>query len=295
MRKVFSVSLLILLAALLCSAAACRSVEVPVFANAAPSVEAPTATPLPTPVPTPEPTPIHVLVSTPSPEPSPTEPPISCLRTDLDPTAPMVALTFDDGPSGKTTSKILDLLSEYGGRATFCMVGERMEEYSDVVKRAAAGGNEIACHTWSHARLVKKSREDADAEIGDMNDKVLEMTDLEVRFLRPPYGGYNNTVKEICVERGLSIVYWSVDTNDWQTKDASSTFGAIKRRAADGAIILCHDLYSATGSAMEDAIPWLTEQGFQLVTLTELLYYKNGGAVPGTVYKSASDYEAYQE
>ena len=74
----------------------------------------------------------------------------------IDPTKPMIALTFDDGPSEETI-RILDVLAEYNGRATFCIMGNRVETYGHIIKRAIAEGNEIASHTWNHKKLTEIS------------------------------------------------------------------------------------------------------------------------------------------
>ena len=108
----------------------------------------------------------------------------------------------------------------------------------------------------------------------------------DIKLCRPPYGASNATVKEEAAELGIALVIWSVDTLDWSTKNAEATFKAVKKEAKDGAIILCHDIHKPTAESMKKVIPWLAEQGYQLVTVQELLYYKNSGATAGKVYYS---------
>ena len=209
------------------------------------------------------------------------------LRPELDENSPMIALTFDDGPSA-TTEKILDLLKENNARATFCVVGNRIEKYEDTVTRIVTEGNEIACHTWSHVQLSKMSEPDAEEQIMEVNEAVKKLTGFEIRFLRPPYGKVNESILAAAAAQNNAVVCWSVDTLDWKTKNPSYTLRSIKNGACDGAIILCHDLYKETGTAMETAIPWLKKQGYELVTVSELVYYKLGSIEAGALYKSLS-------
>ena len=117
------------------------------------------------------------------------------------------------------------------------------------------------------------------------NDAVRELTGgYEIKVLRPPYGSTNKTVRTICKELGMVIAHWQVDTLDWRTRSTSKTYRAIMKGAKNGAIVLCHDLYSSTAAAIEKAVPELVAQGYQLVTVSELLSFHKDGAQPGTVY-----------
>lgn len=202
----------------------------------------------------------------------------------IDPTKPMIALTFDDGPS-EETERILKVLAQYDARATFCILGSKVETYGDIIKRAIAQGNEIASHTWSHKKLTELSAASIRSQLTRTNDAVRELTGgYEIKVLRPPYGSVNKNVRNICAEMDMVIAHWKVDTLDWETRSTSKTYRAIMNGAKNGAIILCHDLYSSTASAVEKAVPELVEKGFQLVTVSELLSFHKDGAQPGTVY-----------
>lgn len=205
----------------------------------------------------------------------------------IDPNKPMIALTFDDGPSG-VTPKLLDLLDQYGGQATFYVVGSRIEQYKSILQDTANRGHEIACHTWAHKYLPKQSNEDAIAAMKTVNDKVYEYTGQKVTTMRPPGGFYNDTTKEQCKSLGLSIIMWGIDTRDWETREANSVYQkAINGGIKDGAIILCHDLYESTYQGMVKLIPYLVDQGYQLVTVSDLLQYKGLPLGGGEVYNKA--------
>ena len=202
----------------------------------------------------------------------------------IDPSKPMIALTFDDGPS-EQTEKILNTLQKYGGKATFCVQGINVGKYPDLIKRMVAEGHEIASHTWNHKKLTEISDSSVRSQLQRTSDAVREVTGgYEIKVLRPPYGSTNKRVRNICAEMDLVIAHWKVDTLDWSTRSTSKTYRAIIRGAENGAIVLCHDLYSSTAAAIEQAVPELIEKGYQLVTVSELLSFHKDGAQPGTVY-----------
>lgn len=207
------------------------------------------------------------------------------VRSNLDPSKPMIALTFDDGPSAYTMD-IMKLLEKYNGRATFFVVGEMLEKRSEELRHMIDEGHEIASHTWTHTNLRKVSKEEGKKAMNSVITYIKENYQYDIKLCRPPYGASNATVKEEAAELGIALVIWSVDTLDWSTRNAEATFKAVKKEAKDGAIILCHDIHKPTAESMQKVIPWLAEKGYQLVTVQELLYYKNGGATAGKTYYS---------
>ncbi len=201
----------------------------------------------------------------------------------IDPSLPMVALTFDDGPS-KDTERILALLDLYDGRATFCVVGVQVEQYGNVLKHISIQGSEIACHTWGHKKLTELSKDKVKSQITQLNKLVYELTGDTIKVLRPPYGSVNKTVRAVCADLDMIIAQWEIDTLDWSTRSATKTYNAIMKDVHNGTIILCHDLYSTTADAMEKVIPELAAKGYQLVTVSELLSFHKDGTEPGMVY-----------
>lgn len=207
----------------------------------------------------------------------------SKVRT-IDPAKPMIALTFDDGPS-EYTLRILRVLAQYDARATFCVQGYNVEIYPDIVKQAVAQGNEIASHTWNHPNLTEISSSRVRSQLQRTNDAVAQVADgYQIKVLRPPYGATNRTVRNICADLDMVIAHWQIDTLDWEHRNANKTYRNVMSRAKSGSIVLCHDIYENTAIAMEMAIPELIDQGYQLVTVSELLSFHKDGAKPGTVY-----------
>lgn len=204
-------------------------------------------------------------------------------RPDIDPDKPLLALTFDDGPSAYT-NRLLDALEQHGARATFFVTGSTIGKRSGTVKRIVNDGHEIANHGWSHTDFTTLSKEAVSSELKKTNNKIRELTGFKCKLARPPYGAYNDTVKQAGKDVGMAYILWSYDTLDWKTKDAQAVYDAVMSGAKDGRIILCHDLHKTTVDAMEAAIPALIEEGYQLVTVSELLTARGGSINAGSVY-----------
>jgi peptidoglycan/xylan/chitin deacetylase (PgdA/CDA1 family) len=201
----------------------------------------------------------------------------------IDPSQPMLALTFDDGPS-QYTAQILDVLTEYGGNGTFCVVGNRVESFSDTARLIVAQGSQIMGHSWDHKQLTKLSDDEIISELRETIRVINDATGVSPVMYRPPYGAVNDTLKAVSKDLGLSLVNWSVDTRDWESRNADAVYANIMKDARDGSIILCHDLYESTANAVARAIPELVGQGYQLVTVEELLRLTGTSIEPGEVY-----------
>lgn len=201
---------------------------------------------------------------------------------NIDPSKPMVALTFDDGPS-KYTSQILDALEANGGRATFFMVGNRIGNYKSTVKRMVDLGCEPASHTWDHTYLTKLSESALLTNLGQVDSAVQSAAGVTTKLVRPPGGFVNDTSKAILAKKGVPAIMWSIDTLDWKTKNAKKTVDAVLNNVQDGDIVLMHDLYSTSAEAAAILIPELTKRGYQLVTVSEMASYR-GGMQAGHTY-----------
>lgn len=209
----------------------------------------------------------------------------SQVNTDtIDPNKPMVALTFDDGPYSKVTDRLLDLLDQYNAKATFFVVGNRVSSYADSVRRAVEAGHEIGIHTWEHAYLTGLDEAGIMRQIDLTQEALQDAAGYTSAVIRPPGGKFNDFVSEVGAKHGYYFANWSVDTEDWKSRNADSVYQQAMSQVRNGSIILCHDLYPTTADAMERVIPELIEQGYQLVTVSELLSLREGGIVPGQLY-----------
>lgn len=206
---------------------------------------------------------------------------------ELDPSKPMIAMTFDDGPSART-GKIIEALNKVNGRATFFMVGYQLDYYKEYVQMVYESGNEIGNHTANHARLTKCSDEELKSEILGNEAAIQAMVPVGKLIVRPPYGSVNDNVKAK-VQRPM--FNWSVDSRDWETRDEDMIVEQVKQDARDGLVILMHDIYDSTMNAAIRLIPWLTEQGYQLVTVSEMFELREGGVKEGSVYRFTNEAE----
>lgn len=189
----------------------------------------------------------------------------------IDPTKKVIALTFDDGPSNKPTSKILDALKKYKGHATFFVLGQRVQYYPEIVHRAIKEGHEIGNHTWDHPLLTKATKEKAKKEIEDTDQLIKELTGYDTSLIRPPYGAISEELKK---EQEKEIVLWTIDPQDWKYHNKNKIVKKVMTEAKDESIILMHDIYDISADAAVEIIKQLTEDNYQLVTVSQLLDVK---------------------
>ena len=207
---------------------------------------------------------------------APTESTDTTVRIDyeLDPSKPTIALTFDDGPNTTTTAEILDLLEKYQVRASFFLIGSNLnDETAKVVKRAYDLGCDIENHSMTHSYMDKMTAEEIADEINTLNDKIKDITGEAPKFFRPPYIAVNNVMYDTIDMTFIS----GLGCNDWDDKVTTDRrVLVLQRRAKDGLIFLLHDAEgnSQTVEALDEAIPYLLEQGFQFATISELFELK---------------------
>ena len=197
---------------------------------------------------------------------------------------PMVALTYDDGPT-QYTNQILDILEANGGKATFFVMGCLVSSNADALKRAYDMGCQIGSHTWDHPTLTKCSTEKILQEMNSTDAAVQAIIGCPTSIMRPPGGAQNGTVAGVIAQTGKPLILWSIDTRDWENHNAQMIINNVLSNVKDGSIILMHDRLGCTVTASQTIIPTLTAQGYQLVTVEEMALL-NGGMVPGGVYRS---------
>lgn len=191
-----------------------------------------------------------------------------------------IALTFDDGPHPEYTSEILDILDEYGVKATFFAVGENIERYPELVRRVISSGHEVGNHTWSHKGMKNLSAEQITEEIAKTQEILKVSFNYSPVLFRPPGGGEYKNALCIAEEMGCKYVLWSwhTDPKDWQRPSAESIAKAVLSTVTGGDIVLLHDYVSgvsSTPAALRQIIPSLLAQGYSFVTVSELLSPEN--------------------
>ena len=203
---------------------------------------------------------------------------------DYAPRRPMIALTFDDGPSRYTTG-ILDVLEEHGAHATFFVLGYRVAAWEETVLRAVALGSEVAGHSWNHANFLTLSNDAMRSQIRDTSAAIESVTGATPpSFIRVPYGSISPAIRSVTRELGYHMVNWSIDPADWRVRDADIIYNHIMERAVDGGIVLLHDIRPSTVEAVERVVPSLIALGFDLVTVSALLEHFFDDISPGALY-----------
>lgn len=195
----------------------------------------------------------------------------------------LVALTFDDGPYPATTDRLLGILREKEVQATFFELGTMASRYPEVTKRVYDEGHELASHTMSHRQLNKISAGEVAAEVGGARGVIKDITGEEPSLVRPPYGLINNIVIE---QAGAPIILWTVDTEDWKSKDAGAVLERTKVTVFDGAVILLHDIYESSVDAAGMIIDELRKDNYEFVTVSELAEIRGVELKSGEVYGS---------
>ena len=181
----------------------------------------------------------------------------------------VIALTFDDGP-GPYTTHLLDILDQYGAKATFFLIGSKVSGQASVVRSIHARGHQLGNHSWSHPELPKLSVDQIAGEIDRTNEAIRQATGVKPTILRPPYGAANGVVLEQLRARGMSSILWSVDTRDWADRNSQIVCSRAVAGARPGAVILMHDIHQTSVNAVPCILSSLKQQGYSFVTIQRL-------------------------
>lgn len=183
----------------------------------------------------------------------------------------LIALTFDDGPSNNTKYFIKEL-QKRDALVTFFVVGNRVKKYEDVLKEAYLMGNQIGSHTYSHKNLLYLNEEEITKEIEKTNEAIYNVIGTKPTIIRVPYGNINKKIRSIS---NMNHILWNVDTLDWKYKNSNRVYKEIIKHAEDGNIILLHDIFKTSVNGVLKAIDELKKQGYEFVTIDEMVYLKN--------------------
>ena len=188
----------------------------------------------------------------------------------VNPNKPKVAFTFDDGPYSIVTNRLIEEMLKLDAVGTFYMLGNRVfdESQHDTINNIILYGNEIGNHSVSHPNLVWLSDKKLDHELHAVDNYMIEHFQYEIKTFRPPYGSFNNRIDDMLEDE---IILWDVDSLDWKYRETDPTYNEIMNNVKDGSIILLHDLYDTSVDAALLAMKELLKQGYQFVTVSELL------------------------
>jgi peptidoglycan/xylan/chitin deacetylase (PgdA/CDA1 family) len=179
----------------------------------------------------------------------------------------VVCLTFDDGPSQKTTPKVLAILRKYNVPATFFVLGQCAKRSPELLKAIVDNGHTLANHSYFHKVMPSLSAEKQDNELEETN-KLLAAVSGDPQWFRPPYGSCNPALKARVEAKGMKVVLWSIDPLDWKKPSPA----VLKKRVSDhlhpGAIILLHDIHASTVKGLEGVIQAILKKGYRIVPLS---------------------------
>ena len=184
-----------------------------------------------------------------------------------------IALTFDDGPHPRFTKQILQVLAQYGVRATFFVIGENAALYPDVLREEIAAGHSIGSHTYSHRRVAEMSEYELRAEMEKTRELLLRFG-VRASLFRPPEGVCDDKVERLSRAFDCDIILWSIDTGDWRLPGKETIVSAVLDNVRGGEIVLMHDYVSGrsnTVQALARMIPELLRRGYEFVTVDELI------------------------
>jgi len=204
----------------------------------------------------------------------------------VDPKKPMIALTFDDGPS-KHTWTIVDALKAHNARATFFLLGSEIATHQAAIDYVLDNHNEVGSHSYHHKNLTKLASEtEILDQIRPVDAELQAQHDYTPTLFRVPYGAKNEQVEAILKAEGKPMIGWSVDPYDWKVRDKDKVVQHVLNSVQDGDIVLMHDIYAPTAQAVAELVPALQERGFQLVTVSELFQLRGVKPQPGVLYRS---------
>ena len=191
-----------------------------------------------------------------------------------------VALTFDDGP-GEHTDELLDMLDEHDAKATFYVLGSKIDAYTDVVRRMVDQDHEVGNHTWDHADLATLSADQIKDDLKRTDQAIERATGQEPATMRPPYGSLDDTARG-AIDKPMLL--WDVDTLDWQHRDPAKTVDITTRETGQGSVVLFHDIHKTSVEAIPEVLDRLSDEGYEFVTVSEMM---GSDMVGGTAYSDA--------
>lgn len=200
-----------------------------------------------------------------------------------------IALTFDDGPSGQITRRLLQGLEERQVQATFFLCCYRMDQYPQVLTEIVEGGHEIGLHSCAHKYMNRMTASEIQADLEGCMETLEEYTGLTAKLFRPPGGLYNEALLEEAKKAGLALILWSVDPNDWDPNNQRHVALYLQTHTGAGDIVLLHDLYPSSVDAALWLIDCLQAQGYRFCTVSQLAEHGGATLEPGKVYRKFSE------
>ncbi len=186
-----------------------------------------------------------------------------------------IALTFDCAWGADKTLEILEVLDSYDIDATFFMVSFWAEKYPDMVGEIVKSGCEVGNHSSTHPHFASMTTAETIAEITSSTEIIESISNTTIKVFRAPFGEYTNDMINTCEQLGQKVIQWDVDTLDWKGISATEISTRITTKVSAGSIILMHNNSDNVVEAIKDAIPKLLAEGYEFVTVSELIYQED--------------------
>lgn len=186
-----------------------------------------------------------------------------------------VAFSLDACWGAAYTPTLLEILRENNIKTTFFLTGFWVEKYPDMVKTIFDEGHEIGNHTYSHPHLNSLSEGEIKVELEKVGNMIFELTDIQPTLFRPPFGEYSNKVITTAEKCNYQTIQWSIDSLDWQELGREPMVKRVTEALQPGAIVLFHNNGKYTSEALPEIIAYAREQGYTIVSISELLYKEN--------------------
>lgn len=186
-----------------------------------------------------------------------------------------IAITFDAAWSAKDTDELIEILKKHNAKATIFAVGDWVEKNPEAVKKFYKNGHEMANHSDTHAAFSKISREEIKQEILNCNKKIEKITGVVPKLVRAPSGDYDNKSIEVAESLGMKMIQWDCDSLDYRGLSVDEMYNRITTKVQNGSIVLFHNGVENTPVALDKILTKLEKDGYEFVTVTELIYWDN--------------------
>ena len=186
-----------------------------------------------------------------------------------------IAFSFDAAWGNEDTGTLINILSSYGIKTTFFVVGDWAEKYPESVRALHEAGHEVMSHSSHHEHFSMMSAEQIAADLREANRKISSCTGAEPTLFRCPYGEYDDHVIQTVRSLGMTAVQWSVDSLDWKGIRAEEICDRVLKQVEPGSIVLFHNAAKHTPEALPHIIETLEREGYSIVPVSELLLEGN--------------------
>jgi peptidoglycan/xylan/chitin deacetylase (PgdA/CDA1 family) len=190
-------------------------------------------------------------------------------------TQKVIALTFDDGPHPAYTPGVLRILKKYDAKATFFLIGKKVEKHPELVAETVAAGHEIGNHSFTHHSAIGFSGTTAwISEIERTDELIKKITGNTPNLFRPPFGVTTPHLARAIRKTGHRVIGWNVRSYDTVIKNPELVKKRVKRRIKPGAVVLFHDTHPNIEEILEHLLLFLQEKGYQTVPINDLINEK---------------------